>query len=64
MKRTGRRLVCATAAAVTILVAPGPTDEVATQIRRRWCALAYAAAAKPIDCSFCPRHVGSWSRAS
>jgi len=32
---TGNRFACATAAAVTMFVAPGPIDEVATHIRRR-----------------------------
>ena len=31
----GMRLECATPAAVTMFVAPGPTDEVATMIWRR-----------------------------
>ena len=38
--RIGRRLVCATPAAVTMLVAPGPIELVATMIWRRFFALA------------------------
>jgi hypothetical protein len=37
---TGKRLTCASAAAVTMLVAPGPIDVVQAIIRRRMCALA------------------------
>ena len=37
---TGSRLTCASAAAVTRLVAPGPIDVVHAIIRRRKCALA------------------------
>ena len=49
-------------AAVTMLVAPGPTDDVATMICCRRFALLYAAAASPMPCSFCPRQVGISSR--
>jgi hypothetical protein len=40
ISRTGRRLAWATAAAVTMFVEPGPTDEVAIMIRRPRIALA------------------------
>ncbi len=53
----------ATPAAVTMFVAPGPMDEVATMICRRRIAFAYAIAASAMPCSFCPRHVGSSARA-
>ena len=43
--RTGRRLTCATAAAVTMFVAPGPIEVVQAIMRRRACALANAMAA-------------------
>ena len=59
--RTGRRLVCATPAAVTMLVAPGPIELAATMICRRALALAKPIAASAIDCSFWPRQVGSSS---
>ena len=52
---TGRRLTCATAAAVTMLVAPGPIELVQTIIRRRREALAKAIAASAIACSLCAR---------
>ena len=52
---------CATPAAVTMLVAPGPIELVATMICRRRLALAKATAASAIDCSFWPRQVGSSS---
>ena len=62
MKSTGRRLAMAMPAAVTILVAPGPTDDVATMICWRRLALLNAAAARPMPCSFWPRQTGSASR--
>jgi Periplasmic binding protein-like domain len=62
--RTGCRLTCATAAAVTRLVAPGPIDVVQTIIRRRACALANAMAACAIACSLWARKVGSRSCAA
>jgi len=55
---SGRRFAIATPAAVTMLVAPGPTEEVATMIWRRFTALEYAVAASAMLCSFCPRQVG------
>ena len=58
---TGRRLAWATAAAVTMFVAPGPMELVATMIWRRRMALAKATAARAMPCSFCPRHVGKVS---
>jgi hypothetical protein len=61
---SGRRLACATAAAVTMFVAPGPIELVQAIMRRRWLTLAKAIAAKPIACSLCARKVGSRSRAS
>ena len=51
----------ATAAAVTMLVAPGPIEESDTMIWRRFIALAKPIAASAIDCSFWPRQVGSSS---
>ena len=59
---TGSRLTCATAAAVTMLVAPGPIEVVHAIIRRRPEALAKAIAACAIACSLWPRNVGSASR--
>ncbi len=50
-----------TAAAVTMLVEPGPIDEAAIMIWRRLFALAKPTAASAIDCSFWPRQVGSTS---
>ncbi len=44
-----------------MLVAPGPIELVATMICRRAFALAKPIAASAIDCSFCPRQVGSSS---
>ncbi len=55
---SGRRLACATAAAVTMFIAPGPTDEVAAMNCRRRMALAKPMAARAMPCSFCPRYVG------
>ena len=60
----GRRLAWATAAAVTMLVAPGPIELVATMIWRRRMALVKATAARAIPCSFCPRQVGKTSLTS
>ncbi len=48
-------------AAVTMLVAPGPIELVATMICRRRLALAKPTPASAIDCSFWPRQVGSRS---
>ena len=59
--RTGIRLAWATAAAVTMFVQPGPIDDVAIMIRRPRIALPYATAARAMDCSLWPRHVGNWS---
>ena len=56
---TGRRFACASAAAVTRLVAPGPTEVVQAIMRRRRFALAKAIAACAIACSLCARKVGS-----
>ena len=61
---TGSRLAWATAAAVTMFVAPGPIELVATMIWRRRIALAKATAASAMPCSFWPRHVGSSSLTS
>ena len=49
---TGSRLAWATPAAVTMLSAPGPIDDVATMIWRRLVALANPTAASAIPCSF------------
>ena len=62
MKSTGSRFAIAIPAAVTMLVAPGPTDDVAIMICWRRLALANPAAARPMPCSFWPRQVGSASR--
>ena len=48
---TGKRLTCATAAAVTMLLAPGPMELVQAIIRRLREALAKAIAAWPMACS-------------
>ncbi len=60
---TGRRLTWATAAAVTMFVAPGPMDVVQAIMRRRACAFANAMAAWAIACSLWARRVGrrSWA---
>ena len=58
---SGSRFEWATAAAVTMFVAPGPIDEVAIMIWRRRIALAKPTAASAMPCSFWPRHVGSSS---
>ena len=50
--RTGNLLIVAPAAAVIILVAPGPIELVHTKVCNRFFILAYAAAACTIDCSF------------
>ena len=52
---TGRRLTCATAAAVTMLSAPGPIEVVQAIIWRRNLALAKAIAACAMPCSLCAR---------
>ena len=61
--RTGRRLAWATAAAVTMFVAPGPIELVQAIMRRRPLALAKATAANAIACSLCARNVGKRSLA-
>src|SRR5262245_12230364 len=65
---TGRRSTCATAAAVIMLVAPGPIEVVQTIICRRRAALAKATALCAIACSLWARKVGSvscaWNSAS
>ena len=58
-RSSGSRFECATAAAVTMLVAPGPIELVATMICLRNLALAKPTPASAIDCSFWPRQVGS-----
>ena len=45
--------------AVTIFVAPGPTEDVATKICCRLFALAYPIPVRAIFCSWCPLYVGS-----
>ena len=62
MNSTGSRFAIATPAAVIMFVAPGPTDDVATITCWRRTAFANAAAARPMPCSFCPRHTGISSR--
>ena len=52
---TGRRLTEAVAAAVIMLVAPGPIELVQTIMRRRRDALAKATAESAIACSLCER---------
>ena len=52
---SGRRLACATAAAVTMFMAPGPTDDVAAMNCRRRIAFAKPIAASAIPCSLWPR---------
>ena len=52
---TGSRLTCATAAAVTMLVAPGPIEVVQAIMRRRRDALAKAIAACAMPCSLWAR---------
>lgn len=56
-------MAMAAAAAVSMLVAPGPIEEVATMIWRRRVALAKARPAMAIPCSFCPLQVGRESPA-
>ncbi len=48
---TGSRLMVAPAAAVTMLVAPGPTEEVQANVERRSVIRAYAAAVCTMACS-------------
>jgi hypothetical protein len=48
---TGSRLTVASAAPVTMLVAPGPTDAVHASVDRRSLMRAYPAAACTIACS-------------
>jgi hypothetical protein len=62
MNSTGNRFDMAMPAAVTMFVAPGPIDDVHTMICWRRIAFANAAAARPMPCSFCPRHTGISSR--
>ena len=52
---SGSRLACATAAAVTMFIAPGPTEDVAAMNCRRRIALAKPTAASAMPCSFWPR---------
>ena len=54
-KSTGNRFTCATAAAVTKFVAPGPILVLTAMMRWRNCALLYAIAAKAMPCSLCAR---------
>ena len=56
---SGSRLASAAPAAVTMFVAPGPIEDVATMICRRRVAFANATAASAMPCSFWPRQVGS-----
>ena len=49
--RTGRRLVVAVAAPVTMFSEPGPIDAVVIQVCRRFVVLANAAAAWTAPCS-------------
>src|SRR5436305_663458 len=48
---TGRRLSVANAAPLTILVAPGPIDDVLANVRRRLLVLVYPVATWTADCS-------------
>jgi hypothetical protein len=50
-RSTGSRLMVASAAPVTMLVAPGPIDEVQASVARRLRARAKAAAAWTMPCS-------------
>ena len=52
---TGSRLTCATPAAVSMFMQPGPIDVVQAIICRRFLALANATAASAIPCSLCAR---------
>ena len=61
---TGSRFTWATAAAVTMFVAPGPIEVVQAITRRRTWALANAMAAWAMACSLWARSVGSRSRAA
>ncbi len=49
---TGSRLIVASAAPVTMLVAPGPIEEVQARVERRSLALATPIAVWTIACSF------------
>ena len=49
---TGRRLIVASAAPVTMFVAPGPIDDVHTNAPSRFRIRAYPTAACTIPCSF------------
>ena len=62
MKSAGMRLDIATPAAVTMFVAPGPIELVATMTCRRRVALPNATAARPIPSSVWPRQTGISSR--
>ena len=50
-RRTGSRLIVASAAPVTMLVAPGPIDDVQASVESRFFIRAYATAAWTIPCS-------------
>ena len=63
-RSSGSRFASAAPAAVTMFVAPGPIEDVATMICCRRVAFANATAASAIPCSFWARCVGSRSRAS
>ena len=63
-RRTGIRFAWATPAAVTMLSAPGPIDDVATITCRRSMAFPKPTAARAIPSSVLPRQVGSRSRSS
>ena len=56
---TGSRLIVASAAPVTMLVAPGPIEEVHASVARRRVAFAKPAAVCTIDCSLRPWKKGS-----
>src|ERR1700720_4945005 len=56
--KTGRRFTVAAAAPVTMFVAPGPIEVVQASVRIRKLALANAAAACTIACSFRERKYG------
>ena len=63
-RSSGSRFASAAPAAVTMFVAPGPIEDVATMICCRRIAFANASAASAIPCSFWARCVGRRSRAS
>jgi hypothetical protein len=63
-QQNGQAIGVATAAAVTMFVAPGPIELVQAIMRRRPLALAKATAANAIACSLCARNVGKRSLAS